>query len=117
MTMPELMNCPHSGDGWCLSCVQKAIYSDTNYAKVNTPLSGDGALWSLATVIHGEHEGKIVCIMCCFSDGQCIVSFGVGEDDEEEIYGIIDIKDLRTWIRVKSVYNIGGHTFYEKVDN
>jgi hypothetical protein len=22
VTMPELMNCPHSGDGWCLSCVR-----------------------------------------------------------------------------------------------
>jgi hypothetical protein len=21
MTMPQLMNCPHSGDGWCLACV------------------------------------------------------------------------------------------------
>lgn len=21
MTMPHLMNCPHSGDGWCLECV------------------------------------------------------------------------------------------------
>jgi hypothetical protein len=21
MTMPHLMNCPHSGDGWCLACV------------------------------------------------------------------------------------------------
>jgi hypothetical protein len=23
MTMPHLMNCPHSGDGWCLDCVGK----------------------------------------------------------------------------------------------
>jgi len=23
MTMPELMNCPHSGDGWCLQCVRE----------------------------------------------------------------------------------------------
>jgi len=23
MTMPHLMNCPHSGDGWCLKCVQE----------------------------------------------------------------------------------------------
>ncbi len=23
MTMPHLMNCPHSGDGWCLDCVQR----------------------------------------------------------------------------------------------
>tara|TARA_R110000824_G_C15185484_1_gene674210 strand:+ start:260 stop:454 length:195 start_codon:yes stop_codon:yes gene_type:complete len=21
MTMPHLMNCPHDGNGWCLSCV------------------------------------------------------------------------------------------------
>jgi hypothetical protein len=21
MTIPYLMNCPHSGDGWCLECV------------------------------------------------------------------------------------------------
>lgn len=23
MTMPHLMNCDHSSDGWCLACVQK----------------------------------------------------------------------------------------------
>lgn len=23
MTIPTMMNCPHSGDGWCLACVQK----------------------------------------------------------------------------------------------
>lgn len=22
MTMPHLMNCPHSSDGWCLDCVK-----------------------------------------------------------------------------------------------
>lgn len=22
MTMPHMMNCPHSGEGWCLDCVQ-----------------------------------------------------------------------------------------------
>jgi hypothetical protein len=25
MTMPHLMNCPHSEDGWCLSCVKKQV--------------------------------------------------------------------------------------------
>ena len=23
MTIPTLMNCPHTGDGWCLDCVGK----------------------------------------------------------------------------------------------
>jgi hypothetical protein len=23
MTMPHLMNCPHSDDGWCIDCVSK----------------------------------------------------------------------------------------------
>lgn len=23
MTMPHLMNCSHSGDGWCLECVKE----------------------------------------------------------------------------------------------
>ena len=23
MTMPHLMNCSHSGDGWCLDCVKE----------------------------------------------------------------------------------------------
>jgi len=23
MTIPALMNCPHSGEGWCLSCVER----------------------------------------------------------------------------------------------
>lgn len=23
MTMPHLMNCPHSADAWCLECVKK----------------------------------------------------------------------------------------------
>lgn len=27
MTMPHLMNCPHSCDSWCLDCV-KELYDD-----------------------------------------------------------------------------------------
>lgn len=27
MTMPHLMNCPHSGEGWCLDCV-KELYDE-----------------------------------------------------------------------------------------
>ena len=27
MTMPHLMNCPHSSDGWCLDCV-KAMHDE-----------------------------------------------------------------------------------------
>ena len=23
MTIPKLMNCPHSGDGWCLECLRE----------------------------------------------------------------------------------------------
>lgn len=29
MTMPHLMNCPHSGQGWCLDCV-KNYHDDTS---------------------------------------------------------------------------------------
>ena len=28
--MPHLMNCPHSGDGWCLNCVKKMHGKITN---------------------------------------------------------------------------------------
>ncbi len=31
MTMPHLMNCQHSGDGWCLDCV-KELY-DTRFSQ------------------------------------------------------------------------------------
>lgn len=32
MTMPHLMNCSHSGDGWCLECV-KALHDDFETAE------------------------------------------------------------------------------------
>lgn len=32
MTMPTLMNCPHSGDGWCLDCVSKLTTALKFYA-------------------------------------------------------------------------------------
>lgn len=33
MTMPHLMNCPHSGEGWCLVCVKK-LYDESFEHKV-----------------------------------------------------------------------------------
>lgn len=33
MTMPHLMNCPHTGEGWCLDCVQ-ALQSDADRLEV-----------------------------------------------------------------------------------
>lgn len=31
MTMPHLMNCDHSEEGWCLGCVKK-LHDDKEYA-------------------------------------------------------------------------------------
>ena len=32
MTMPHLMNCSHSGDGWCLDCVKK-LWEENDQAR------------------------------------------------------------------------------------
>lgn len=40
MTMPHLMNCPHSGSGWCLDCVAK-LYEQKNSCIVKFPISED----------------------------------------------------------------------------
>ncbi len=50
MTMPHLMNCPHSPDGWCLDCVKEmgeqlidlrhAILSVSNLSLESTYASG-----------------------------------------------------------------------------
>ena len=33
MTMPHLMNCSHSGEGWCIKCV--SLEHDLNEDRVN----------------------------------------------------------------------------------
>ena len=33
MTMPHLMNCSHSADGWCLQCV-KELWDEQNVLKL-----------------------------------------------------------------------------------
>jgi hypothetical protein len=39
MTMPHLMNCPHSADGWCLDCVKEL--HDRFQARVNDFMTAD----------------------------------------------------------------------------
>jgi len=36
MTMPHLMNCPHSDYGWCLTCV-KGLFDELEHATAPTP--------------------------------------------------------------------------------
>jgi len=42
MTMPNLMNCPHDDNGWCLTCVGKLAkrsdYAETVIKKLGEPL-------------------------------------------------------------------------------
>jgi hypothetical protein len=38
MTMPNLMNCPHQGDGWCLSCVNDLRHERDVMARHRTEL-------------------------------------------------------------------------------
>lgn len=43
MTMPHLMNCPHSPDGWCLDCVKELWDEKDKLEKeLNTMLSISG---------------------------------------------------------------------------
>ena len=37
MTMPHLMNCPHSEDGWCLNCV-KELWEEGTTVELNRQL-------------------------------------------------------------------------------
>lgn len=50
--MPHLMNCSHSGDGWCLDCVKKL------YDEIHSPENDDGRTfpaWAIfATLSNGE---------------------------------------------------------------
>lgn len=43
MTMPHLMNCPHSDTGWCLDCVKKLWERMNRYEitleKISNPLA------------------------------------------------------------------------------
>ena len=52
MTMPHLMNCPHSEDGWCLSCV-KELWEEGTTVELNRQLSisVDGQRWSVGQVV------------------------------------------------------------------
>lgn len=35
MTIPWLMNCPHSSDSWCLSCVEELGLESENLRRIN----------------------------------------------------------------------------------
>lgn len=41
MTMPQLQNCKHSPDGWCLACVKELWYSRYMYMKQVERLEAD----------------------------------------------------------------------------
>lgn len=37
MTMPHLMNCPHSHEGWCINCVKELWEEYNQYPKFGSP--------------------------------------------------------------------------------
>lgn len=41
MTMPHLMNCPHSEDGWCLSCVRAHCNEVQHYRELLRSIAQD----------------------------------------------------------------------------
>ena len=41
MTMPHLMNCEHSGEGWCLDCVRSQRNETTHYRELLEQISKD----------------------------------------------------------------------------
>lgn len=54
MTMPHLMNCPHSEDGWCLDCV-KELWEDGTTIELSRQLS---------VLVNGHREllGEVVSV-------------------------------------------------------
>ena len=63
MTMPHLMNCAHTGDGWCLACVKELydskehqmVCTQVKYGKVGTNIAATGGA-VLLQVEAGEDE-------------------------------------------------------------
>lgn len=53
MTMPHLMNCPHSEDGWCLDCVKEMhdSYEEiiAEYREDGTPIPSRPTAWACKT--------------------------------------------------------------------
>lgn len=55
MTMPHLMNCPHSADGWCLNCVAKL---NAELAEAMGRLrAATWLVWSCAAAINEHNAG------------------------------------------------------------
>lgn len=57
---------------------------------------------ALATVTSGEHEGKNVCILAKFTDGDYLCEF-YNKETEDNYFKLIDKKRLRLWVSVESV--------------
>lgn len=59
MTMPHLMNCPHSDEGWCLDCVKK-LHDEKESKKVEK--SDDHSLDYLINDGMGQvdENGKVI---------------------------------------------------------
>lgn len=54
MTMPHLMNCDHSGDGWCLDCVNKLYIENEQLQTYIRKLKDAQQSWADAT----NHENQ-----------------------------------------------------------
>ena len=55
MTMPHLVNCPHSEDGWCLNCV-KELWEQGATVALNRQLNimFNGHSWPIGEVVSIE---------------------------------------------------------------
>lgn len=58
MTMPHLMNCSHSGDGWCLACVKNLVDDEVVCIKPSTKvlIYGELQAWVVSALLEGGNR-------------------------------------------------------------
>lgn len=61
MTMPTYLNCPHSPDGWCLTCVTE--YANTQY-ELLTQAREQGEAVAHVLIKHGVVPGDDADLHC-----------------------------------------------------
>lgn len=60
MTMPHLMNCRHSEDGWCLACVEKLQHERDQWAReAQAARLMDTAFEAWFYTISKDHFGRL----------------------------------------------------------
>lgn len=79
MTMPHLMNCPHSSDGWCLECV-KEMHDEFESCSITALLDAVGEFEETAEAGPGRELEDVSVRLWRDGSGEVLVKTAAATD-------------------------------------